>query len=47
MFGDFSEAKKKKITDPYFGGDKGFEECYRQCQDFSRGFIQKILRASA
>ncbi|KAJ9124364.1 hypothetical protein QFC22_001164 [Naganishia vaughanmartiniae] len=32
----------KSIIDPYYGGLNGFETCYRQCVDFSDGFLEML-----
>ncbi|KAJ9104039.1 hypothetical protein QFC19_004173 [Naganishia cerealis] len=32
----------KSIIDPYYGGLNGFETCFRQCVDFSDGFLEML-----
>lgn len=44
LFGDYGvHGEKKIVDDPYYGGGKGFEECYAQCVRFSEGFLKSVL----
>ncbi|KAG8998178.1 hypothetical protein FRB94_010430 [Tulasnella sp. JGI-2019a] len=40
LFGAFGDGKS--IADPYYGGQSGFEECYKQCISYAQGFFKKI-----
>ncbi|TXT15696.1 hypothetical protein VHUM_00199 [Vanrija humicola] len=31
--------RPRAIEDPYYGGDRGFDECYEQCVRYARGFL--------
>lgn len=45
MFGEWKDNDNYDtvIEDPYYGGDEGFETCYKQCVDFSKAFLKKEL----
>ena len=36
--------KNDEVPDPYYGGDKGFEEVFEMVSDASKGLIQSILK---
>ncbi|KAG8998177.1 hypothetical protein FRB94_010429 [Tulasnella sp. JGI-2019a] len=40
LFGAFGNGKP--IADPYYGGQSGFEQCYKQCVSYSQGLIKEI-----
>lgn len=31
--------RPRAIEDPYYGGERGFDECYEQCVRYARGFL--------
>lgn len=39
-FGAFGDGKP--IADPYYGGQSGFEQCYKQCVSYSQGLLKSI-----
>lgn len=45
LFGDYrvSPEFERIVDDPYYGGDRGFEHNFLQCQDFARGLL-KVIR---
>ncbi|KAH6215955.1 phosphatase [Parastagonospora nodorum] len=42
LFGEFGGKKGEEVEDPYYGGEEGFEEAYRQAVRFSKGFLEKL-----
>ncbi|KAA8914091.1 hypothetical protein TRICI_002988 [Trichomonascus ciferrii] len=46
LFGEFrtDKAYKKIISDPYYGGPKGFETNFKQITHFSQNFIDHIVK---
>jgi len=40
LFGAFGDGKP--IADPYYGGQSGFEDCYKQCVAYSQGLLKSI-----
>ncbi|KAK4686363.1 hypothetical protein P7C73_g3772, partial [Tremellales sp. Uapishka_1] len=45
LFGSFEPStppRSQIISDPYYGGQGGFETCYQQCVKFSRGFLDHL-----
>lgn len=45
LFGSFGDDRP--ISDPYYGGQSGFDECFRQCVQYSRGFLREVYGAEA
>lgn len=45
LFGEWKEDSKlpRIVEDPYYGGEDGFEFCYRQCVHFSKIFAKREL----
>ncbi|KAH9944028.1 phosphotyrosine protein phosphatase [Epithele typhae] len=41
-----SYLDNRAIPDPYYGGLNGFEEVYKQCENLSNAFLDKIFGAS-
>ncbi|KAG8962112.1 hypothetical protein FRC05_005512 [Tulasnella sp. 425] len=40
LFGSFGDDKA--IADPYYGGQSGFDQCYRQCLAYSEGLLKSV-----
>ncbi|KAM0792779.1 hypothetical protein ACM66B_002549 [Microbotryomycetes sp. NB124-2] len=40
MFGEYGDGKP--IRDPYYGGNSGFETCFKQCTSYSEGLLDAI-----
>jgi len=38
-----SYLDNKPIADPYYGGQRDFEECYRQCVNLSNAFLDSVI----
>lgn len=47
LFGDWGTDSQfgPFVEDPYYGGDEGFEDCYKQCVHFSQEFLRQELKA--
>lgn len=45
LFGDFRQNKSlpRVVSDPYYGGVKGFETNYKQLVHFSESFLDSVL----
>lgn len=41
---DVSAASNSSVPDPYYGGDRGFEEVLDQCERACEGLIQHLLK---
>jgi len=41
LFGSYLDDKQ--ITDPYYGGISGFEQCYQQCLKYSNAFLDEVV----
>lgn len=41
LFGSYDD--NRQIGDPYYGGLRGFEECYRQCVRYSNAFLDEVV----
>ncbi|EJD55418.1 phosphotyrosine protein phosphatase [Auricularia subglabra TFB-10046 SS5] len=40
LFGSYEDGKE--IRDPYYGGIRGFEQCYEQCVRYSHALLDEI-----
>jgi low molecular weight phosphotyrosine protein phosphatase len=40
LFGSYGD--NRPITDPYYGGSKGFEKAYQQCLKYSQGLLEDL-----
>lgn len=47
LFMEFAKKwQNEEVPDPYYGGDKGFEEVYRMVTDASLGLLERIEEQS-
>lgn len=43
LFGKYGgRSKDEQVEDPYYGGDRGFDDVYEQVARFSEGFLQSL-----
>jgi len=45
LFGHFSEKKDEVVEDPYYGGQSGFSNNFKQIVRFSKGFLRDVCGA--
>lgn len=44
LFGEYAGKKKaEEVDDPYYGGQRGFEDAYEQCLRFSKNFLKDVF----
>lgn len=44
LFGEYSgTGKAEVISDPYYGGQQGFEKAYEQATRFSTNFLKEVF----
>ena len=44
LFGDYSgTGKPEPISDPYYGGKRGFEDAYEKATRFSKNFLKDVF----
>ncbi|KLO17042.1 phosphotyrosine protein phosphatase [Schizopora paradoxa] len=47
LFGSFIDGEPEAISDPYYGGTKGFKTCFKQCERFSHAFLDHLERKAS
>lgn len=48
LFGRYGgRAKDEQVEDPYYGGDRGFDDVYEQVVRFSEGFLLSLEKGSS
>lgn len=45
LFGHYGARKDEQVQDPYYGGQSGFEQNYRQVVAFTKRFLVEELGA--
>lgn len=45
LFGHYGARKDEQVQDPYYGGQAGFEQNYRQVVAFTKRFLVEELGA--
>ncbi|PNP43290.1 hypothetical protein TGAMA5MH_04747 [Trichoderma gamsii] len=44
LYGDYSGTKKPEVvSDPYYGGQDGFDKAFEQCSRFAKNFLQDVV----
>jgi low molecular weight phosphotyrosine protein phosphatase len=48
LYGDYSGTKKPEVvSDPYYGGQDGFDKAFEQCSRFAKNFLQDVVGEQA
>ncbi|GFP56972.1 hypothetical protein ACSS6W_004486 [Trichoderma asperelloides] len=44
LYGDYSGTKKPEVvSDPYYGGQDGFDKAFEQCSRFAKNFLRDVV----